>query len=384
MDIKTKSLRFFDHNNNVRFFFAPGRVNIIGEHIDYNGGSVLPCSLSIGIYAAVLPDNSDEIKLQSDDQDKSIIVKISEQIDKNEIDGWGNYPKGVIKYLLESGFSIKGCSIFYCSTLPASSGLSSSAALELVTAYSLLSVSGYTNSEINRIELAKLCKKVENDFIGVKSGIMDQFAVAMGKKDNAILLNCNTLEYSYVPLNLKNYSLVIMNTGKKRNLTDSQFNKRVEESAKALSILQSKIGIESLADIDSTENIDTMIKDPPLIKRVVHVFSEIERVKNCCDLLKENKLLQFGQKLNESHLSLKFNYEASCFELDTMVDEALKTDGVIGARMTGAGWGGCAIAIVDKDFESEFIHNLSRIYKKKTGITGVFHSTTIDDGVREI
>lgn len=365
----------------VNCFFAPGRVNLIGEHIDYNGGSVFPAALTLGIYAAMRYRDDDIIRLRSKNAEGEITVNLKESLEYSETDTWGNYPKGVIKYLLDYGISIRGCDILYYGDLPDGAGLSSSAAIEVLTAY-MLSYSE-TDSRINRIEIAKLCRKVENEYIGVNCGIMDQFSVAMGLKNRAMLLNCNTLEYQYVPFTLKDYSLIVMNTNKRRELADSKYNERRGECDKVLSIVNAKAENKYayLCDVPF-KIIEKYIDDKVLLSRSKHVIMENDRVKKAVSALTSNSIEEFGQLMIKSHESLRYDYEVTGFHLDTMVEEALKTEGCIGARMTGAGFGGCAIALVRNNCIEKFKKAVEKAYKEKTGIRPSFYQSVIGDGVK--
>ncbi len=383
MEYREAAYNFFKGSEDLRFFFAPGRVNLIGEHIDYNGGPVLPCALSIGIYAAVRDRGDNIVSLNSDSQKLSIEFNLDDSIEYREEDGWTNYPKGVISALIDAGYRLKGGDLYFYSTLPSSSGLSSSAALELLTAYAILMASGYRDEEIDRVKLAILCMTVENKFVGVDCGIMDQFAVAMGKKDHAVLLNCDSLNYRMIPVNLGEYSVVIMNTGKKRSLANSQFNQRVEECRRALAILRDRLDIKNLSEIDSLDSLE-ILRDDILIRRVRHIVTETKRVLRSCELLENNKLIEFGQILTQSHISLKYDFEASCYELDVITDEAMKIDGTLGARMTGAGWGGCALAITKTSQVASLVKKVSKVYKGLTDIKPSFYTGAIESGVREI
>lgn len=371
------------NEDKIKCFFSPGRVNLIGEHIDYNGGSVFPAALTIGIYAAMRYREDNLIRLISKNAAGEVTVNLEDKdnMEYNEADGWGNYPKGVIKYLMDFGISIRGCDILYYSDLPDAAGLSSSAALEVLTAY-MLSYSE-TDSKINRIEIAKLCKKVENEYIGVNCGIMDQFSVAMGLKNKAMLLDCNTLEYQYIPFVLNDYSLIVMNTNKRRELADSKYNERRGECEKVLSIVNSKVEnkFTYLCDIPF-EIVEKYINDKVLLRRAKHVIMENNRVKQAVTALSSNSIEEFGQLMIKSHESLRYDYEVTGLHLDTMVEEALKSDGCIGARMTGAGFGGCAIAIVKNSSVESFKRTVEKSYKEKTGIRPLFYRSVIGDGVR--
>jgi len=359
----------------VDVFFAPGRVNLIGEHIDYNGGLVMPVTIALGIYGLKRKRNDSIINLVSKDAPNRVLVDLNEEIEYVASDGWANYPKGVIKKLLEEGFKVEGADIMFASTLPMGSGLSSSAAIEVLTAFMML----YPENQIDRIKIAKMCKDVENNFVGVNCGIMDQFAVSMGKKDHAILLNSDTLEYEYVPIKLGEFTLLIMDTGKRRELNESKYNERRKECEEALSNIQQKKTISNLCEA-SLEDI-LLLDNEVLRKRTVHVITENERVKKASIALKNGDLKEFGKLLVESHNSLRDNFEVTGVHLDTIVEEALKQPGCIGARMTGAGFGGCAIAVVASDGLDDFIRNVSLNYKVKTGLEPKFYRAQIVDEV---
>lgn len=365
---------------NIHTFFSPGRVNLIGEHIDYNGGLVFPCALTIGIFGSVRYRNDNIIRLRSKNIKGEVVINIDENLDYKAEDGWGNYPKGVIKELLLRGHNIKGMDILIYSNLPDGSGLSSSAALEVLIAYIML----YTEKgePIDRVELSKMCQKVENKFIGVNCGIMDQFSVALGKKNNAIVLDCNTLFYEYAPMNLHQYLLVIMNTNKKRELAESKYNERRQQCEEALDCINKNKSekINNLCQA-SLEDIQKYIHDEVIKKRAVHVVTENQRVKSSVDKLKSGDIEGFGQLMIKSHESLRKDYEVTGINLDTIVEEALKAEGCIGARMTGAGFGGCAIALVTKEKIDYFKETVSSGYEKVTRIKPEFYTSDIGDGV---
>ncbi|MCX7904716.1 MAG: galactokinase [Caloramator sp.] len=367
----------FGARDDIEYFFSPGRVNLIGEHIDYNGGLVFPCALSIGIYAAVGYRQDEKVRLVSKNMDNRVEFSLND-IQYKEDDGWGNYAKGVIKYIQEEGYNLKGADIYLESTLPDGAGLSSSAALEVLIGYIMLYP--ILGEKIDRIWLALLCQRAENEFIGVNCGIMDQFSVAMGKKDNAILLNCNTLEYEYVPIDLKDYKLVIMNTNKKRELSESKYNERRAECERALEYINNYRKIENLCQA-SLEDLE-ILKEDALKRRTRHVITENQRVKEAVELLKNGDIKGFGKLLIKSHESLKNDYEVTGFHLDAIVEEALKFEGCIGARMTGAGFGGCALAIVESDRLKEFVSYVEEQYYLKTNLKPEFYTCSIEDGVK--
>ncbi len=366
----------------VEAYFAPGRVNLIGEHIDYNGGLVFPCSLSIGTYAVAAKNDSDIITCASLNID-GIVSFRHDNIEYDKKDGWANYVKGVIKYLKEAGADIKGFDVYYYGNIPNSSGLSSSASLEVLTATLANDLFGF---EMDKIELVKLCKRVENDFIGVNSGIMDQFAVAFGKENMAISLDCDTLEYDYATLNISGFKLVISNTNYKRGLADSKYNERRAECEKGLEILKKKYDINQLCQLTSKDlrNIKDLIEEETIYMRVKHVITENERVKEALFSLNNGNLMNFGKLMNESHDSLRYDYEVTGNALDVIVEEQRKIDGVLGARMTGAGFGGCSVALVDENKVDEFIEKVGNNYKERTGLEAEFYVVSIGDGAKKL
>ena len=360
-------------------FLSPGRVNLIGEHIDYNGGFVFPAALTVGIYGALTLRDDNKIRMRSKNVAGEVIVNLDEELAYKKEDDWGNYPKGVIKALKDLGHEVPGMDIVLYSNIPDGAGLSSSAALEVLMAYIILYLEN--PEQIDRVEIAKLCQKVENEFVGVNCGIMDQFAVAVGKKDHAILLDCDSLYYEYAPLNLGEYSLVIMSTNKRRELADSKYNERRSECEKALEIINENKS-EKLANLcqATLADIESFITDETIKKRAIHVVTENQRVKKSIEMLKDNDILGFGKLLTASHMSLENDYEVTGLHLDTLVHEALKINGCIGARMTGAGFGGCAIALVDNTKVEEFKEKVSLAYEKVTGITPSFYTSNIGEG----
>ena len=369
------------NNQPIHCFFSPGRVNLIGEHIDYNGGYVFPAALSLGIYGAIRFRSDNLIQLKSINTEPTVSVDIKQPIAFNEEDRWANYPKGVIKHLLDDGCSLKGCDILFSGNLPDGAGLSSSAALLVLVTFMLRYVGGETN--MDRVELAKFCQQVENRFMGVNCGIMDQFSVAMGRQDHAILLDCDTLQYKYTPFVLGEYSLVIMNTNKKRELADSKYNQRRGECEAVLEIIREHCQVASLCQV-SFEDVEEYVKDDVLQRRARHVISESRRVLLAVELLGQGDITGFANLMTQSHISLKNDYEVTGLELDTMVECALKRTGCIGARMTGAGFGGCAIALVATDQLESFTVTVSQEYEQKTGLKPDFYVARISDGVKAI
>ena len=380
--LKEKFQEKFGAEGPIRTFFAPGRVNLIGEHIDYNGGYVFPCAISFGTYAIVRKREDDKIRFASTNLSYETELTL-ENIQYEEKDDWVNYPKGVIKYFQESGSTVGGFDILYSGNIPNGAGLSSSASVEVLTAY-ILNELFQCNKTL--IDMVKISQKAENHFVGVNSGIMDQFAVAMGKKDQAILLDCNTLDYDYVPLELKGAKLVIANTNKRRGLADSKYNERRSECEQAVEDLQKVLDIETLGELDALtfEEYKKFIKDPIHQKRASHAVYENIRVKEAVKKLNAGDLAAFGELMNQSHISLRDLYEVTGVELDTMVEEAWKIPGVIGSRMTGAGFGGCTISIVEADAVEAFITEVGENYNKRTGLQADIYVAEVGAGVREL
>lgn len=466
IDVKTLRNKFLEvygeGPGEIHVFFAPGRVNLIGEHIDYNGGYVLPVALSMGIYAAVRysempvgrdggidlgrsPGNAHTVHLASINEQGRTSVNLSERILYDPNRGWANYPLGVIQQLQygraghsrTADYNLKGCQVLYWGNLPVGAGLSSSAAIEVLTAYFMMYPGLKPNlHDTDKIRLAQLCQRAENDFVKVQCGIMDQFAVAMGKRNHAILLNCASLDYRHVPVMFKDYSLVIMNTRKPRALTQSKYNQRRAECEAALAAIKSHAQyahVENLAQatMEQVENtfglqnlqrkhvpakflIDTMPFDteklaesssPAVFNQVIkgttssdhskfiesllgrrarHVVTENLRTLKAEQLLSCGDVAGFGRLMTESHISLRDDYEVTGFELDSIVEAALSLDCCIGARMTGAGFGGCAIALVKSDCYEEFEASVGRQYFEKTGLKPDFYVCGVEDGVRRL
>jgi galactokinase len=374
--------RYGSSSTNSFLYFAPGRVNLIGEHTDYNGGYVFPCALDFGTYLAIRKSNDNLIKLASENFDYSTVVNLSELPRKQE-GQWVNYPLGVINEFLKLGVKITGLEMLFYGNVPNGAGLSSSASIEIVTA---LAINEFFNAGLDRVAMAKLGQRAENQFVGVNCGIMDQFASAMGKKDSAIFLDCNTLQYKIVPLKLNGYKLVISNTNKRRGLADSKYNERRGECEKAVDYIKTARNISLLGEIpeDAFYLIDQQISDKTVRKRAKHVVTEIKRTVDAVKELNAGHLDRFGALMNGSHDSLRDDYEVTGFELDTLVDEARKIPGVIGSRMTGAGFGGCTISLVAEDRVSNFMDTVGRNYQAKTGLKADFYIAEIGDGARLI
>lgn len=387
MDINTMKLKFnniFSYESQYTFF-SPGRINLIGEHIDYNGGLVFPCPITLGTYALVRKREDTKFNVYSlNFQDMGIIEFSLDNLEYNKDHDWANYLKGVIKYLIEGNHSIQhGLDILIYGNLPNGAGLSSSASLEMLTTKLLTTL---FNLNLDKVQAALLGKTVENKYIGVNSGIMDQFAISLGQKDTAILLDCNTLFYEYIPIKLNDHTIVIMNTNKRRELSDSKYNERRSECDSSLESLKEIYNIESLCELTPKdfENCSLILNNKTKIKRCKHVIFENQRVKSAVSALKSNDLKSFGKLLNESHISLKDDYEVTGIELDTLVNSAWRQAGVLGARMTGAGFGGCSIAIVENKHVDNFIKNVGKEYKNSIGYKASFYIASIGNGPTEL
>ncbi|HEX7066385.1 MAG TPA: galactokinase [Bacillales bacterium] len=374
---------FPGNNEEIRLFFAPGRVNLIGEHTDYNGGFVFPAALTMGTYMAARPRNDREFHLFSESfPDEPVSFSAGELHFQNE-DRWGNYPKGVVRELLKN-VELSGADVYYYGNIPNGAGLSSSASIGMVTAFGLSKMAG---KPFRTLQLAKLIQHVENNFIGVSTGIMDQFAVGFGRKDHALLLDCSTLEYEKVPLVLGNYRLVITNTNKRRGLADSKYNERRAECEQGLeAIRKRKKDVQSLGElsIDEFRKVQDMIEDDKVLRRVRHVVTENERVNLARKVLQKGDLVVFGELMKQSHESLRDDYEVTGPELDALFNAQKAVKGCIGTRMTGAGFGGCTISIVQNDVISKFKRQVQEAYEKETGLAPVFYTCEIGDGVKEL
>lgn len=366
-------------------YFAPGRINLIGEHTDYNGGYVFPASITIGTYGLAKKRDDQTIRLYSENfPEKGITEFDLSNLDYNKAHDWTNYPKGMLRFLKEAGYPIEqGFEVVYYGNIPNGAGLSSSASIELLTGVILRDL---FDLEVDMLDLVKTGKKVENEFIGVNSGIMDQFAIGMGQKDHALLLDTNTLEYEVVPAEFGEYVVAIMNTNKRRELADSKYNERRSECEEALHRLQSALEIQALGQLDeATFFANTgLIADETLIKRAKHAVTENQRTLKAKNALQAGDLVAFGQLLNASHASLKEDYEVTGLELDTLVAAAQAHPSVLGARMTGAGFGGCAIALVKANDWADFVASVSKEYLEKIGYATDIYQASIDDGARKL
>ncbi|UGQ08030.1 galactokinase [Streptococcus anginosus] len=364
-------------------FFSPGRINLIGEHTDYNGGHVFPAAISLGTYGAARKRDDNLLRFYSANfEDKEIIEVPLENLRFEKEHNWTNYPKGVLHFLQRAGHVIdKGMDVYIFGNIPNGSGLSSSASLELLTG---IIAEKLFDLKLGRLDLVKIGKQTENEFIGVNSGIMDQFAIGMGADQRAIYLDTNTLEYDLVPLDLKDTVVVIMNTNKRRELADSKYNERRAECEKAVEELKQKLSIATLGELNEWDfdEYSYLIQDENRLKRARHAVLENQRTLQAQAALQAGNLEKFGRLMNASHVSLEHDYEVTGLELDTLAHTAWEQEGVLGARMTGAGFGGCAIALVRKDAVEAFQKNVGQKYEEVVGYAPSFYIAEIAGGSR--
>lgn len=372
----------YGKKENVKAYFAPGRVNLIGEHTDYNGGHVFPCALTIGTYAAAAKRDDRMIQLFSLNQDKVGVVSfcLDDTIAPSESAGWTNYPMGVVWAFEKRGMKLDtGFDMVIYGNIPNGSGLSSSASLEVLTGFVLRDLYGF---EVTNQELALIGQYSENNFNGCNCGIMDQFAVAMGKENSAIFLDTADLSFEYAPIKLEGAKIIVTNTNKKHKLTDSQYNARRSMCEEALSILQKKLDIKGLGDlsIEEFEANKALLTDPDMQKKAKHAVYENQRTIEAVKALKDGDLEHFGKLMRQSHESLRDDYDVTGIELDTLAEEAWKVPGVIGSRMTGGGFGGCTVSIVKDEAIDNFKKTVGENYKNKIGYEATFYTVEIGGG----
>lgn len=382
-DLKLKfEKEFKTDQTGIKVYFSPGRVNLIGEHTDYNGGFVFPCALNFGTTLLVKENQKDFFRFATTNFEHTAEVSCKPPFLKTGKE-WYYYPLGVIDQFSQNGQGFKGLDFLFSGDIPNGAGLSSSASIEMVTAYCINDIfrSGQT-----MIELVKLSQKAENQFIGVNCGIMDQFAIGMGAVNKAIFLNCETLDFDLVPLVIKGHKLIISNTNKRRGLADSKYNERRAECEKAVTFLSEVRKISNLSAISFDEFMDMSyaIADPVVLKRARHVVTENKRVLDAVAALKDNDLISFGNLMNASHDSLRDDYEVTGSELDTLVEEARKIPGVLGSRMTGAGFGGCTISLVKEESVQEFIEQVAIGYLERTGLKADFYVAEVGNGTMRL
>lgn len=387
MDLTALKEHFYNHfgeGGELFGFFSAGRVNLIGEHTDYNGGFVFPAAISLGTTIIARKRDDDLIRMRATDLDVTVTASLKE-LDKYKDIPWGNYQLGVAKVLLNEGIDVCGCDLLFHDTTPHGGGLSSSAAIEVATALCLYVLS--TGKTPDMAKMAVVGQKAENEFIGVACGIMDQFASAMGKNDHAIFLDCKDLSYQLVPLHLSDIKIVIGNTNKKRSLVTSKYNERRAECEEALADIKTLLPDKNFLGEISSEEFEKAkgaIKNPVAAKRAEHVITECERVKNSVEALKHGDISSFATCMNQSHDSLRDLYEVTGIELDTLVDAARKQEGCLASRMTGAGFGGCTVSLVKADCVEEFCKNTAEIYEKAIGYAPTFYITDASDGGRQL
>lgn len=381
--LKAKFKTVFSSTNEGELFFSPGRVNLIGEHTDYNGGYVFPCAITQGTYAVVSKREDQLIQCYSMNFESLGVISFSlDNLAYDEQDNWTNFVKGMLHYLKETGHELNtGFDLLIYGNIPNGAGLSSSASLELLIG--IVAEQVY-QLDLERLDLVHLGKRVENEFMGVQTGIMDQFAIGMGRKGMAIHLNTNTLDYELVPADFGDYVILIMNSNKRRELADSKYNLRRSECEEALRRLQLGVDIEQLCDLNEAEfeQHRSLIDDELLEKRAKHAVYENERTKKAKVALIEGKLEEFGQLLNQSHISLRDDYDVTGLELDTLAETAWEQEGVLGARMTGAGMGGCAIALVHKEAVATVERAIQSRYKSVVGYEADFYVAEVGDGAK--
>ena len=375
--------KLYGGEGEIKTFFSPGRVNLIGEHTDYNGGHVFPCALTLGTYGIARKREDRKLRFYSANFEKLGVIETSlDDLVPSQAAQWTNYPKGVIWAFEKKGYSIpQGMDVLIYGTIPNGSGLSSSASLEVLIGVMLKEL---FNIEISMQDIALIGQYSENNYNGCNCGIMDQFAVAMGKKDCAVFLDTNTLQYEYASVKLDDAKIVITNSKVKHSLVDSAYNDRRRESEEALHDLQKVVDIKTLGDLteEEFEAHKDAIKDEICKKRAKHAVYENQRTIRAVKALKENDIAEFGRLMNQSHISLRDDYEVSCEEIDVLVDLAWKIDGVIGSRITGGGFGGCTVSMVKNDAVDTFIDQVGAGYKEKTGREAEFYVVEIGDGAR--
>lgn len=375
----------FGEGGDVRTYFAPGRVNLIGEHTDYNGGHVFPCALTLGTYGIVRDREDRTLRLYSMNMDAIGVVEVNlDEVVATKEASWTNYPKGVVWAFEKRGFKLThGLDILIYGDIPNGSGLSSSASLEVLTGVILKDTFGF---DVSMVDVALIGQDAENNFNGLSCGIMDQFASAMGKKDNAIFLDTNTLNYTYAPVKLPDAKIVITNSKVKHSLVNSAYNDRRNECETALKELQAVVDIKTLGDltVEQFEEYKGAVKDDVRRKRAKHAVYENQRTINAVESLKANDIEKFGKLMNESHESLRYDYEVSCEEIDILVDLAQAMPGVIGSRITGGGFGGCTVSIVKNETVDAFIEEIGKAYLEKVGHEAEFYVVDIGNGAGKL
>ena len=365
-------------------FFSPGRVNLIGEHTDYNGGFVFPCALSFGTYLLISPNSEQKINFRSLNIDAVYSLELTQLTTPLPNKAWANYPMGVIAQFIKRGVSItQGYDILFWGNVPAGAGLSSSAAMEVVTAFAFNELLG---TGYDRTELAKIGQAAEHEFAGVMCGIMDQFASAQGQKDHAIYLNCDTLEFDLVPVKLEGIKVVVSNTHSPHHLDSGAYNDRVCQCQLAVQQISAVRPIKNLAELSQADfnQVEHTITDEVAHRRARHVVGEVQRTKDAVEALQQGNIEKFGELMTQSHISLRDDYEVTGLQLDSLAEAAWKVDGVLGSRMTGGGFGGCTVSLVRDEAIPTFIEQVGAEYTKKTGLKADFYIAEIGDGAHRI
>ena len=384
--LKEKFIELYGEGGDIREYFSPGRVNLIGEHTDYNGGHVFPCALTIGTYGIMRRRTDKVMKFSSANIRSGSVVTVDlSDISYKKKYNWANYPLGIVWAFKEKGIELEsGFEMIIWGNIPNGSGLSSSASIEVLMGKMLQDQ--YSIKSLSMLDLALIGQYSENNFNGCNCGIMDQFAVAMGKKDNAMFLDTSDLSYQYAKISLPDEKIVIINSKVKHSLVDSAYNERREQCAKALEQLQKVVDIKTLGDLDveTFEAKKSAISDEIVRKRAKHAVYENQRTIRAVEALKRNDVEQFGKLMNESHISLRDDYEVSCKEIDILVELAWETDGVIGSRITGGGFGGCTVSIVRNDAVDVLKEHVEKEYEKRTGLKPEIYIVDIGDGARRI
>lgn len=384
--LKKEFIELYGDGGDIREYFSPGRVNLIGEHTDYNGGHVFPCALTLGTYGIMRKRSDSTMNFSSANVKRGHVVSVDmSDLKYDKKYSWANYPLGIVWALKEKGIELKtGFDMVIWGNIPNGSGLSSSASIEVLMGKMIQDL--YDIKSLSMLDLALIGQYSENNFNGCNCGIMDQFAVAMGKKDNAMFLDTSDLSYQYAPINLKDEKIVIINSKVKHSLVDSAYNERRSQCATALHELQQELDIGTLGDldIDTFEANKGLIKDDIVKKRAKHAVYENQRTIEAVNALKRNDVESFGKLMNESHISLRDDYEVSCPEIDVLVEIAWATEGVVGSRITGGGFGGCTVSIVKNDAIDELKNRVKEEYPKKTGLDAEVYIVDIGDGARRI
>lgn len=365
-------------------FFSPGRVNLIGEHTDYNGGFVFPCALSFGTYLLMAPNNEQKINFRSLNIEEVYSLELTQLTTPLPNKAWANYPLGVLAQFVKRGVAIeKGYDILFWGNVPAGAGLSSSAAMEVVTAFAFNEILG---TNYDRTELAKIGQASEHEFAGVMCGIMDQFASSQGKKDHAIYLNCDTLEFNLVPVQLDGIKVVVSNTHSPHHLDSGAYNDRVRQCQLAVEQISAVRPIKNLAELSQAdfEQVESAITDPIAYRRARHVVGEVQRTKDAVEALQKGDIITFGELMTQSHISLRDDYEVTGLQLDSLAEAAWKVEGVLGSRMTGGGFGGCTVSLVRDEAIPAFIEQVGKEYTEKTGLKADFYIAEIGDGAHRV